>query len=1391
MSRRNNNNNVRGPTSALTSFLREQGITGPTGDPYRRQQREIQQNPPPQPTTSRSPIPHHRSDSEDLDDDPIQPSLKRQKSNPQIEQDDPYTAPSKSQSSSAGGVGSKTSCIECQSKVIITKYTPTGPDGIGVLCPKCTSAHGIDPFKQAQSKPKPKKPAQKEKRIAPKVESSKPLSSLADYSIKVIIANIDYVENLGEIGGDATDTIAKVLSKNRSLNYKTVQLFLGSHQDTLSLYDAANLNPECLKSIATLCPSISRLKIAFAGQLNNDVIKDWCLRFRNLQHLDVHGAYLVKSDGWIEFLNTIGSSLQSLRISECPHFDQSSVEAVGRNCKKLNVLSISQIKMENQGVDHLNGLKNLKNLEIVQVEGNVTSEAIVNLLSNVGQCLEELNLSKNSDLDNGLLTNGIRLYCPNLRILNLNSCDLIDNSGFEDLFKQWNNIGLKQLDISLNHVINDKCLETILNKIGPTIELLNLNKLKDISKDFLLKIPSMIPKIREVDITDPTEAWHADNGMPSVNHFKACVLVSAILITTMALGGIDLQFDRAVGIVQELPRDGPIQTNYEEKLNMYSLFKQATEGNVNGSRPSIFNMLERAKWDAWSTQKELSSSEAKYLYNETLKKVREVGFTSAQLMRNQILKRHSDKATGVELLLKLRQPITDDDRFSETSSDSSGSADNPSLRLIVPPSVTESDPIPQGKLKQGNDMELAWDSTRSLPQTYSHSLSKYTNKRIRGAILPSSSVAEVTPKSQDSDNVHVEDFTAVQVRLEAIEAKIERVLESLSKINSRQDQSSKLMELLKKMAKVFTAKKMMTAISLVTILFMIEYSHQRTYETEREESVTYIDDSSHELSDRSDDSLDEFDDSADIIDNQDWEGAGGDFTKQYNKLKNQVLHIKQSHAKSKSTLKKTDGGDDSAALPNDQSNDHSHPDQLSSLNSRFSQQINLAPYTKEKSKEKDKSDRATTEQVLDPRTRLILLKMINRGVVSEINGCLSTGKEANVYHGSAPSLQRDRQGIQLAIKIYKTSILVFKDRDRYVSGEFRFRKGYAKSNPRKMVRLWAEKEMRNLKRLWDQGLPCPQPIEVRENVLIMEFFGTEDGWASPRLKDAQIASSKLPKLYAQLMVNVRKMYRACRLVHADLSEYNILYHNSQLYIIDVSQSVEQEHPAAFDFLRSDLRNIENFFSKRGVETLSLRDSFEYVTRESLEKNPTWGERPSIGQVEEDQVLYQELQIWIERAIKDFDQNGKEDEKIKQDDAVFLQSYIPRTLDQVIDPERDAEKIRRGEGADLIYGTTTGVTEANERPAENIESSNDEDDKINHDNTSDMSSEDEGSDSESDSEDGDKGEWKERAPRGKKHEDKDTKKERKQAMKDEKREKRKTKIPKSEKKRKIKVSKGKR
>ena len=91
---------------------------------------------------------------------------------------------------------------------------------------------------------------------------------------------------------------------------------------------------------------------------------------------------------------------------------------------------------------------------------------------------------------------------------------------------------------------------------------------------------------------------------------------------------------------------------------------------------------------------------------------------------------------------------------------------------------------------------------------------------------------------------------------------------------------------------------------------------------------------------------------------------------------------------------------------------------------------------------------------------------------------------------------------------------MFKDRDKYVTGEFRFRQGYGKKNPRKMVRTWAEKEMRNLSRLYAAGLTCPKPILLRSHVLLMEFLGT-DGWPAPRLKDVELSQSKSRELYRQ------------------------------------------------------------------------------------------------------------------------------------------------------------------------------------------------------------------------------------------------------------------------------------
>src|SRR5262249_41637096 len=144
-----------------------------------------------------------------------------------------------------------------------------------------------------------------------------------------------------------------------------------------------------------------------------------------------------------------------------------------------------------------------------------------------------------------------------------------------------------------------------------------------------------------------------------------------------------------------------------------------------------------------------------------------------------------------------------------------------------------------------------------------------------------------------------------------------------------------------------------------------------------------------------------------------------------------------------------------------------------------------------------------------------------------------------------------------------------------------------------------EKEFRNLRRLHTAGIACPEPIKLKLHVLVMDFLGDRKGWAYPRLRDANLSGDDVDQqwrsLYIQLLGIMRQMYQLCKLVHADLSEYNILYHDRKLYIIDVSQSVEHDHPRSLEFLRMDIKNVGDFFRRQGVDTLADRAIFNFIT----------------------------------------------------------------------------------------------------------------------------------------------------------------------------------------------------
>lgn len=501
------------------------------------------------------------------------------------------------------------------------------------------------------------------------------------------------------------------------------------------------------------------------------------------------------------------------------------------------------------------------------------------------------------------------------------------------------------------------------------------------------------------------------------------------------------------------------------------------------------------------------------------------------------------------------------------------------------------------------------------------------------------------------------------------------------------------------------------------------------------------------------------DDLDDVFDSEyedEYDPEAGDLTKSYNRQRQ--LHGLHSAAGGPAAVPRTNAQKPTA------NTFASVDDQVSAL-SKHAAKIRLDDVKQGHGREKDKADRATSELVLDQRTRMILLQMINRGVVSEIHGAISTGKEANVYGAvlhpddGAPSIHR-------AIKVYKTSILVFKDRERYITGEHRFKGGAEKGNNRKMVKLWAEKEFRNLRRLHSAGIACPEPLKLKLHVLVMEFLGDKRGWAYPRLRDARLEGEDVDEqwrnLYIQLLGIMRRLYQVCKLVHADLSEYNILYNAKQLYIIDVSQSVEHDHPRALEFLRMDIKNVGDFFRRQGVDTLQDRAIFNFI---SAPEGPV--EEPALEQALEHLYEVRPAEAETDEAVA----------AQEVDTEVFRNQYIPQTLEEVYDIEKDAQKLGKGEGEELVYHNLL----ANQVVANKAEEVDEADEETGN---SDLSGDGAslGSDDSEDESRFEKG-----TPRGKRFEDKDEKKLHKLAVKEAKREKRKDKIPKATKKRMVATS----
>lgn len=209
---------------------------------------------------------------------------------------------------------------------------------------------------------------------------------------------------------------------------------------------------------------------------------------------------------------------------------------------------------------------------------------------------------------------------------------------------------------------------------------------------------------------------------------------------------------------------------------------------------------------------------------------------------------------------------------------------------------------------------------------------------------------------------------------------------------------------------------------------------------------------------------------------------------------------------------------------------------------------------------------------------LAINALVKAEILEAFGKPLGVGKEADVYDALTPDNKR------IAVKFHRLGRTSFRQTRRV--------RGYAAERPHiswlYQSRLAAEKEFEALKLLYPYRIAVPKPISQNRHIVAMSM-----------IEGAELAEYKeLPnpqKTLQEILKNIRKAYVDTGVIHADLSEYNIIIKpNWHIQIIDWPQYVTLKHPNAEQLLKRDIKNVIRFFQRKYKLKTKLKDALSYV-----------------------------------------------------------------------------------------------------------------------------------------------------------------------------------------------------
>ena len=208
---------------------------------------------------------------------------------------------------------------------------------------------------------------------------------------------------------------------------------------------------------------------------------------------------------------------------------------------------------------------------------------------------------------------------------------------------------------------------------------------------------------------------------------------------------------------------------------------------------------------------------------------------------------------------------------------------------------------------------------------------------------------------------------------------------------------------------------------------------------------------------------------------------------------------------------------------------------------------------------------------------LAINALVKTGTLEAFGKPLGVGKEADVYDALNPKEER------IAVKFHRLGRISFRQTTR--------KRGYTTEHTSWLFqsRIAAEKEFQALKLVFPYGVAVPKPISQNRHVIVM---GMIEGAELAEYKEM----SEPKRALKEILWNIRKAYLKAGVIHADLSEYNIILKpDGQILIIDWPQYVTRKHPNARQLLTRDVKNILLFFKRKNMLKAELGKALAYVT----------------------------------------------------------------------------------------------------------------------------------------------------------------------------------------------------